>query len=82
MGNDARVNRRDEIEAWWALIARILSFIVGVTILLGQAFFVTNPAVAVTVAGIGLCGPYVAASVATVFVSMRGDAAPAIESPE
>jgi hypothetical protein len=64
--------RRDEIEAWWALVARILAFFLGATILGFQSFFATDDRLWITVAGIGLCGPTVAVSVATVLASLRG----------
>lgn len=31
--------RRDEVEEWWILIVRILSFVLGAVILIGLVFF-------------------------------------------
>jgi hypothetical protein len=64
--------RRESAEAWWAFIARVLSFFAGIALLVHQEFFVATPTVALIVAGVGLCGPVVAQSVATVFAAIRG----------
>lgn len=72
MAASPQANRREAVEAWWALIVRILSFFVGAAILLGQAFVVQEDRLWITVAGIGLCGPTVAVGVATVLEAARG----------
>lgn len=63
--------RRAELEAWWALLARVLSFLLGAGILGWQTVFEANERLYLTVAGVGLCGPVVAQSVATVFSAIR-----------
>jgi hypothetical protein len=63
--------RRDELEAWWAFAARVLAFFLGGTILTHEMLAVGSR-VYLIVAGVGLCGPVVAQSVATVFASIRG----------
>lgn len=68
--------RRREVEAWWALIVRVLAFVLGATILLGLVFFVDDRPVYAWLAGIALCGPTVAASVATMLEAIRGGAQP------
>lgn len=65
------MNRREEVEAWWALIARVVAFAAGLTMLLVETLSGGNR-LYIIVAGIGLCGPVVAQSVATVFASIRG----------
>lgn len=64
--------RRKEIEAWWALIARILAFFLGAVILGYQAFSSTEDATVLTLVASGLMGPMVAAGVAQVLSSWRG----------
>lgn len=62
----------EQYEAWWALIARVLAFNLGALILTWQMAFETQDRLYLIVAGVGLCGPVVAQSVATVFASIRG----------
>jgi hypothetical protein len=66
--------RRKEIEAWWALIARILAFFLGAVILAYQTFSSTNDGVVLILVSAGLMGPMVAAGVAQVLASWRGGA--------
>jgi hypothetical protein len=63
--------RRDSLEAWWALIARVLAFFLGAGMLAFETLSGNNRLYLI-VAGIGLCGPVVAQSVAVVFASIRG----------
>lgn len=63
--------RRDEIEAWWALIARILAFFLGALILLYQTFFETSDRLLLIAAAAGLMGPMVAAGMAQVIAAAR-----------
>lgn len=65
-------DRRKEIEEWWALIARIISFVGGLVILISQAFLVELRDSLLIVAGIGMLGPVVAASVAQIVHAIRG----------
>lgn len=65
-------DRRKEIEDWWALIARIISFIGGLVILFSQAFIPELRDSLLIVAGIGMLGPVVAASVAQIVQAARG----------
>lgn len=62
-----------QAELWWALLTRVLSFILGSGILIWQTVFEKTDRLYIIVAGIALCGPAVAQSVATVFDSMRGN---------
>jgi hypothetical protein len=73
-GNRAALGRRESAEAWWAFVARVLAFLVGVFILGYQTVFEESDRLYLTVAAVGLCGPVVAQSVATVFASLRGNA--------
>lgn len=68
-------SRLSTVEAWWALIARVVSFIAGLVILLTQ---IGQPQdrLYLIIAGIGLCGPVVAQSVATVFAAIRSGQGP------
>jgi hypothetical protein len=59
-------------EAWWALIARVIAFLLGATILVWQMAFEDADRLYLIVAAIGLMGPTVAQSVATVLVALRG----------
>jgi hypothetical protein len=63
--------RLQEAEALWALIARIIAFIFGCGMLGWETVHGAQRAY-IIVAGIGLCGPTVAQSVATVFAAIRG----------
>ena len=63
---------REEAEQWWALIARVLAFLLGSGILVWQTVFEEADRLYLIVAAVGLCGPVVAQSVATVFSSLRG----------
>lgn len=73
--------RRAEMEAWWAFFARVLAFILGTVLLVGQAFFV-KPYLPLVLAGIGGLGPVVAHTVAALFVAIRGGSPPPIEEPK
>ena len=58
-------HRRASIEAWWALVARILAFILGAGILANQALVMgefTWPMVALIA---GLMGPTVSTGIST-----------------
>jgi hypothetical protein len=66
--------RRAEVEAWWALVARILAFFLGALILFYQTFFEAQDRFLLISAAIGLMGPLVAASVAQVISAARGGA--------
>lgn len=64
--------RLEDAEAWWAFTARVLSFLLGCAILGWQTVLEDTDRLYLTVAGVGLCGPVVAQSVATVFAGIRG----------
>lgn len=72
METPAPNGRRAAAEAWWAFLARILAFFLGGGILVWQAAFEQSDRLYLIVAAIGLMGPTVAQSVATVFASLRG----------
>jgi hypothetical protein len=65
--------RREELEAWWAFVARVLAFFLGAAILSHQAFFASTDRLYIIVAAIGLMGPAVAQAVAQVLQSLRGE---------
>lgn len=67
-----RTERLDELEALWALVIRVLAFVLGAAILIGLTFFVNDRPIYAWLAGIALCGPTVAASVATMLEAIRG----------
>lgn len=73
MAVDRKHNQREELEAWWAFVARILFALVGIALLLieatgeGQRFMLIA-------AGVVLCGPVAAQGLATVLSSARGSA--------
>ena len=67
-----RAPRLQSVEAWWAVVFRVLSGLAGLTILVGQAFEIANYQLALTVAGIGLCGPIAAAAAGSFIETMRG----------
>lgn len=68
-------SRLTELEAWWAFLVRVLSFILGAAILVTQ-IGAERDRLYLIVAAIGLCGPAVAQSVATVFASIRSGETP------
>jgi hypothetical protein len=63
---------REEAEQWWALIARVMAFFLGSGILIWQTVIEEADRLYLIVAAVGLCGPVVSQSVATVFTSIRG----------
>lgn len=71
MATDADA-RRASIEAWWALVARILAFVLGSMILCFQAFVVNFDRPILLLVATGLMGPTVAASVAQLLSAWRG----------
>jgi len=64
--------RLPTFEAWWAFVFRVVSGVGGLAILIGQAFGIANGQLALTVAGIGLCGPVVAAAAGSFIETLRG----------
>lgn len=72
----AKTDRIDELEALWALILRVGLCIAGVVILLGNVFVIKDPPTFAWLAGLALCGPVTAASVATMLEALRGGSAP------
>jgi hypothetical protein len=72
--------RVQEFEAWWALIARVLGFFLGASILGWQAFFEDSDRVYLMIVAIGLMGPAAAQTVAQMFSAMRGT--PTLPPPE
>ena len=74
-GPEKRGNRREEIEAWWFLIARMLAFALGFVILTitllvaeveGGQFYIT-----LTIA-VGLMWPIIGPGVTQAFAILRG----------
>jgi hypothetical protein len=59
------------MEAWWAFIARVLAFLLGGAILTWQTVFEDADRIYLIIAGLGLCGPVVAQSVAQMFAAIR-----------
>ncbi|MCA1571212.1 MAG: hypothetical protein LC798_13015 [Chloroflexi bacterium] len=66
-----RQERLEEMEALWALVLRVLSFVLGAVMLIGLLFFVNGPIYAWLI-GVALCSPTAAASVATMAAAIRG----------
>lgn len=71
-----RQSQRDEIEAWWALITRILAFLLGVLIAVTQALVAssqpTEVRLALLVLAASLMGPVIAANAARILAAWRG----------
>jgi hypothetical protein len=71
MSANGKPSRRDtqrrEIEAWWALFLRMVFALLGMMIVAHQAFVVEEQSRELIIAGLGLCGPYVATSVAAIW---------------
>jgi hypothetical protein len=65
-------DRLGEIEAWWALVARVMAWLLGATILIAQTFGETTDRVYLIVAGLGLMGPATAQAVAQMLAGLRG----------
>jgi hypothetical protein len=61
----------EQYEAWWALVVRVLAFTLGALILTWQTVFEEQDRLWLIIAGVGLCGPVVAQSVATMFAALR-----------
>ena len=68
--------RIGELEAIWALVARILAFVLGSIVLIGLVFFVENRPVYAWLIVLALMGPTFAASMATMLSALRGSPAP------
>lgn len=68
---NGKPSRRQSWEAWWSFAFRVGSGVGGLAILVGQAFGVADPRLPLTVAGIGLCGPVVAAAAGSFFETLR-----------
>jgi len=64
--------RIEELEAVWALVARILAFLLGAAVLVGLVFFVENRPVYAWLIVAALMGPTFAASMATMLEAIRG----------
>lgn len=64
--------RREEIEAWWYFIARMIAFFFGMFLIYQEAGPPPGVEVWIVVAGIGCMGPTVATAVATVVEAARG----------
>lgn len=70
---DNGTRRRREIEAWWALVARILAFILGALILAWQTLVGQTSNPLPWLVGASLLGPVVAASLAQILAAWRGN---------
>ena len=73
---NANDDRRREVEAWWALISKVLAFFLGFLLVGYEAAFgsADNPSVRVilVVAGIAMMGPVIAASTTSMMAALRG----------
>lgn len=67
--------RREEAEAWWYFIARMIAFFFGMYLLWQEAGPPPGVEVWIIVASIGCMGPTVATAVATVLEAARGSSA-------
>ncbi len=73
---DPKGDRIDELEKVWALMARVLAFVLGAVVLLGLVFFVEDRPVYAWLIVLALMGPTFAASMATMLSALRGTPAP------
>jgi hypothetical protein len=66
--------RREELEAWWALVARILAFFLGSFVLVVALLSDGDSLVKLGFGaiGVGLMGPVIASTVAQVLLTVRG----------
>lgn len=65
--------RRQEIEAWWALISRVLAFLLGALILLYETVSEMGDRPILLLIAAGLMGPMAAAGVAQVLASWKAN---------
>lgn len=68
--------RREEAEAWWYFIARMIAFFFGMYLIYKESQPPPGVEWAIVVAGIGCMGPTVATAVATVLEAARGSGPP------
>lgn len=68
--------RREEAEAWWYFIARMIAFFFGMYLLWKEAQPPPGVEWAIVVAAIGCMGPTVANSAAAVLEAARGKGGP------
>lgn len=63
--------KREELEAWWALLSRVLSFALGAGILLWATVVDDGERKFLIVAGLALIGPVAAQSAAAMLSAIR-----------
>lgn len=76
MSPSSQEDRRKEIEAWWALIARILAFFLGAMILAYQTLATDQDRVLLLLISATLMGPMIVAGLSQLLVSLRGGSQP------
>lgn len=67
-----KTDRIDELEKAWALLARVLAFLLGGIVLVGLVFFVDQRPIYAWLIVLALMGPTFAASMATMLSALRG----------
>lgn len=76
MANQPPRDRRAEVEAWWALIARILAFVFGTQLIVYTAVFMqddpTELRVFLAMGGFAMTGPVIATSLSQILGAARG----------
>lgn len=67
-------DRRQKLEAWWALVARILAFFFGAGLIYQQASMPNPPGAqeSLIAVGVGLMGPFAASLLASGVERARG----------
>lgn len=74
-GPERRLSRREEVEEWWFLVARVLAFILGLVIV-GFNLIVDKPEGSrlwlALLIGVGLMWPIVGPGVTQAFAVLRG----------
>ncbi len=68
----SKAKRIDELEAVWALVARVLGFFLGAVVLVGLVFFVEERPIFAWLLVLACMGPTFAASMATMLMALRG----------
>lgn len=71
MDEQTRHDRLPALEAWWAFAARVIGFFAGLALLAYIAVTKQGDQVYLILAAVGLIGPAVAQTVATLIVAVR-----------
>ena len=66
-------------EAQWAFMARVLAFLGGLALIFNEAVLEPGPRLPLLIVAVGMLGPVVASTVASVVESVRGT--PVVDAP-